>query len=66
MEALQRERIELSQAIYDTAARTAYVNGLGMDAAADSKRNFKMTAGCVQTANLSDVRRKVWVSLAQQ
>ena len=31
--ALQRERIELSQAIHDTAAQTAYMIGLGIDAA---------------------------------
>ena len=30
---LQRERIELSQAIHDTAAQTAYMIGLGIDAA---------------------------------
>ena len=30
---LQRERIELSQAIHDTAAQTAFMIGLGIDAA---------------------------------
>ena len=31
--ALQRERIELSQAIHDTTAQTAFMIGLGIDAA---------------------------------
>ena len=31
--ALQRERIELSQAIHDTTAQSAYMIGLGIDAA---------------------------------
>ena len=31
--ALQRERIELSQSIHDTTAQSAYMIGLGIDAA---------------------------------
>ena len=41
---LQGERIELSQAIHDTAAQTAFMIGLGIDAAkqvaGDSNEEF--------------------------
>ena len=53
--ALQRERIELSQAIHDTAAQSAYMIGLGMDAAKQSAgdANGELTARLEATSRLS-------------
>ncbi len=53
--ALQRERIELSQAIHDTAAQSAYMIGLGMDAAKQSAgdANRELAARLEATARLS-------------
>ena len=49
--ALQRERVELSQAIHDTAAQSAYMVGLGIDTAkalagdANPEHRFKVSRG---------------------
>ena len=57
---LHRERIELSQAIHDTAAQTAYMIGLGirkaMRQAGDS--NEELTATLAATASLS--KAAIW------
>ena len=57
---LQRERIELSQTIHDTVAQTAYMIGLGIDAAkqvaADS--NEELTARLEATSRLS--KAAIW------
>ncbi len=57
---LQRERIELSQTIHDTVAQTAYMIGLGIDAAkqvaADS--NEELTARLDATSRLS--KAAIW------
>ena len=58
--ALQRERIELSQAIHDTAAQTAYMIGLGIDAARQvaGDTNEELTARLEATSRLS--KTAVW------
>ena len=58
--ALQRERIELSQAIHDTAAQTAFMIGLGIDAAKQvaGDSNEELTARLDATSRLS--RTAVW------
>ena len=58
--ALQRERIELSQAIHDTAAQTAYMIGLGIDAAKEvaGDSNKELTARLDATSRLS--KTAVW------
>ena len=58
--ALQRERIELSQAIHDTAAQTAYMIGLGIDAAKQvaGGSNEELTARLEATSRLS--KSAVW------
>ena len=58
--ALQRERIELSQAIHDTAAQTAYMIGLGIDAAKQvaGDTNEELTARLEATSRLS--KTAVW------
>ena len=58
--ALQRERIELSQAIHDTAAQTAFMIGLGIDAAkqAAGDSNEELTARLDATSRLS--KTAVW------
>ena len=58
--ALQRERIELSQAIHDTAAQTAYMIGLGIDAAKQvvGDSNEELAARLDATSRLS--KTAVW------
>ena len=58
--ALQRERIELSQTIHDTAAQTAYMIGLGIDAAKQvaGDANEELTARLEATSRLS--KTAVW------
>ncbi len=58
--ALQRERIELSQAIHDTAAQTAFMIGLGIDASkqAAGDANEELTARLDATSRLS--KTAVW------
>ena len=57
---LQRERIELSQAIHDTAAQTAYMIGLGIDAAKQvaGDSNEELTARLDATSQLS--KTAIW------
>ena len=57
---LQRERIELSQAIHDTAAQTAFMIGLGIDAAKQvaGDANEELTARLEATSRLS--KTAVW------
>ena len=57
---LQRERIELSQAIHDTAAQTAFMIGLGIDAAKEvaGDSNEELTARLDATSRLS--KTAVW------
>ena len=57
---LQRERIELSQAIHDTAAQTAFMIGLGIDAAKQvaGDSNEELTARLDATSRLS--KTAVW------
>ncbi len=57
---LQRERIELSQAIHDTAAQTAFMIGLGIDAAKQvaGDSNDELTARLDATSRLS--KAAVW------
>ena len=57
---LQRERIELSQAIHDTAAQTAYMIGLGIDSAKQvaGDSNEELTARLDATSQLS--KTAVW------
>ena len=58
--ALQRERIELSQTIHDTAAQTAYMIGLGIDTAKQvaGDSNEELTARLEATSWLS--KTAVW------
>ena len=58
--ALQRERIELSQAIHDTTAQTAYMIGLGIDAAKQvaGDSNEELTARLEATSRLS--KTAIW------
>ena len=58
--ALQRERIELSQAIHDTTAQSAYMIGLGIDAAKQvaGDSNEELTARLEATSLLS--KTAVW------
>ena len=58
--ALQRERIELSQAIHDTAAQTAYMIGLGIDASKEAAgdSNEELTARLDATSRLS--KTAIW------
>ena len=58
--ALQRERIELSQAIHDTTAQSAYMIGLGIDAAKQvaGDSNEELTARLEATSRLS--KTAVW------
>ena len=53
--ALQRERIELSQTIHDTAAQTAFMIGLGIDTAMRlaSESNEELSATLAATSALS-------------
>ena len=53
--ALQRERVELSQAIHDTAAQSAYMIGLGIDTAkaVAGDANPELTATLEATSRLS-------------
>ena len=57
---LQRERIELSQAIHDTAAQTAFMIGLGIDAAKQvaGDSNEELAARLDATSRLS--KTAVW------
>ncbi len=57
---LQRERIELSQTIHDTAAQTAFMIGLGIDAAKQvaGDSNEELAARLDATSRLS--RTAVW------
>ena len=57
---LQRERIELSQAIHDTTAQSAYMIGLGIDAArqAAGDSNEELTARLDATSRLS--KTAIW------
>ena len=57
---LERERIELSQAIHDTAAQSAYMIGLGVDAAKAlaGDGNPELTAMLAETSRLS--RSTIW------
>ena len=57
---LERERIELSQAIHDTAAQSAYMIGLGVDAAKAlaGDGNPELTATLAETSRLS--RSTIW------
>ena len=64
--ALQRERIELSQAIHDTTAQTAYMIGLGIDSAIDlaGESNPELSETLAATSTLSksamwDLRRPI-------
>ena len=58
--ALQRERIELSQAIHDTTAQSAYLIGLGIDAAKQvaGDSNEELTARLEATSRLS--KTAIW------
>ena len=58
--ALQRERIELSQAIHDTTAQSAYMIGLGIDAAKQvaGDSNEELTARLDATSRLS--KTAIW------
>ena len=58
--ALQRERVELSQAIHDTAAQSAYMIGLGIDTAKvlAGDANPELTATLEATSQLS--RSIIW------
>ena len=58
--ALQRERIEISQAIHDTAAQTAFMIGLGIDAAkqAAGDSNEELTTRLDATSRLS--KTAIW------
>ena len=58
--ALQRERVELSQAIHDTAAQSAYMVGLGIDAAKAlaGEANQELNATLEATSRLS--RSIIW------
>ncbi len=58
--ALQRERIDLSRAIHDTAAQSAYMIGLGVDTAKAQlgDANTKVTATLQETSRLS--RSLIW------
>ena len=58
--ALQRERIELSQAIHDTTAQSAYMIGLGIDAAKQvaGDANEELTARLEATSRLS--KTAIW------
>ena len=53
--ALQRDRVELSQAIHDTAAQSAYMTGLGIDTAKvlAGDTNPELTATLEATSRLS-------------
>ena len=53
--ALQRERVELSQSIHDTTAQSAYMIGLGIDAAKQlaGDSNEELTARLEATSRLS-------------
>ena len=57
---LQRERIELSQAIHDTTAQSAYMIGLGIDAARQvaGDSNEELTARLEATSRLS--KTAIW------
>ena len=57
---LQRERIELSQAIHDTAAQTAYMIGLGIDSAKQvaGDSNEELTARLDAASQLS--KAAIW------
>ncbi len=57
---LQRERIELSQEIHDTAAQTAYLVGMGIDRARElaGEENAELAAALDATASLS--RSAMW------
>ena len=54
-QALQRERIELSQSIHDQAAQSAYMIGLGIDAAKElaGNSNEELAARLEATSLLS-------------
>ena len=58
--ALQRERIELSQAIHDTTAQSAFMIGLGIDAAKQvaGDSNEELTARLEATSRLS--KTAIW------
>ena len=58
--ALQRERIELSQTIHDTTAQSAYMIGLGIDAAKElaGDSNEELTARLEATSLLS--KTAIW------
>ncbi len=58
--ALQRERIELSQSIHDTTAQSAYMIGLGIDAAKQvaGDSNEELTARLDATSRLS--KTAIW------
>ena len=58
--ALRRERTELSQAIHDTTAQSAYMIGLGIDAAKQlaGDSNEELTAGLEATSLLS--KTAIW------
>ena len=57
---LQRERIDLSRAIHDTAAQSAYMISLGIDMARAQvgDANFELTATLEETSRLS--RSLIW------
>ncbi len=57
---LQRERIELSQAIHDTTAQTAYMIGMGIHRARElaGESNEELTAALDATSALS--RSAMW------
>ena len=59
-QALQRERVELSQAIHDTAAQSAYMIGLGIDSAKAlaGDETKELTATLEATSQLS--RSIIW------
>ena len=59
-QALQRERVELSRAIHDTAAQSAYMIGLGIDTAKGlaGEENPKLIATLEATSRLS--RSIIW------
>ena len=58
--ALQRERVELSQSIHDTTAQSAYMIGLGIDAAKQvaGDSNEELTARLDATSRLS--KTAIW------
>lgn len=58
--ALQRERVDLSRAIHDTAAQTAYMIGLGIDTASAQVRQASPEASATLQAASRLSRSLIW------